>query len=109
MYKIVLSHSLCEEGMRLLQSQDDVSIVIANESDPDKMLTYLLDADAFIIRIGKMTASMMEACSKLKVIARPGVGFDTIDVGYAQSHGIPVVITPGENARSVAEHVFALS
>ena len=108
MYKIVLSHSLCEEGMRLLQSQGDISVVVANESDPDKILPYLFDADAFILRIGKMTASMIEMCSKLKVIARPGVGFDTIDVGYAQSHGIPIVITPGENARSVAEHVFAL-
>ncbi len=108
MFKIVLSHALCDEGMQLLCSHPDTEVIVANENNKEKILPYLITADAFILRIGGIDANMMRKCSKLKVIARPGVGVDTIDVGYATKSGIPVVITPGENSRSVAEHVFAL-
>ena len=51
---------------------------------------------------------MISECKNLKVIARAGVGYDMIDVKAAASLGIPVVITPGSNARSVAEHALAM-
>ena len=54
------------------------------------------------------TGEMISECKKLKVIARAGVGYDMIDVKAAASLGIPVVITPGSNARSVAEHAVAM-
>lgn len=106
MYKIVLSHALCDEGMKLLLSQKDVEVVVANKNNPEEILEYLTDADAFLLRIGSAPASLISKCPKLKVITRPGVGTDTIDVDYATEHGIPVVITPGANSRSVAEHAL---
>ena len=54
------------------------------------------------------TGEMISECKKLKVIARAGVGYDMIDVKSASVLGIPVVITPGSNARSVAEHALAM-
>ena len=64
----------------------------------------------FIIRapLEMFTAEMIAECRKLKVIARAGVGYDMIDVKAATALGIPVVITPGSNARSVAEHALAM-
>lgn len=44
----------------------------------------------------------------LRVIARHGAGFDTVDVDAATERGIAVTITGDANAGSVAEHVFAL-
>ena len=56
---------------------------------------------------------LIENSPKLKVIGRTGVGYDSVDVKKATELGIPVVITPGANNRSVAEHavamIFALS
>lgn len=49
-----------------------------------------------------------ENSPNLKVIGRTGVGYDSVDVKTATSHGIPVVITPGANNRSVAEHAVAM-
>ena len=36
------------------------------------------------------------------------MGYDSVDVKTATAHGIPVVITPGANNRSVAEHAVAM-
>jgi D-3-phosphoglycerate dehydrogenase len=43
------------------------------------------------------------------VIARHGVGVDNVAVEAATRRGVPVLITPRANLRSVAEHVFALA
>jgi D-3-phosphoglycerate dehydrogenase len=83
-------------------------VVIPNDGNSDHIIEYLRNADAFILRIGKIDAKAIEQCSKLKVITRPGVGVDNVDVKCATKHGIPVVICPGVNAVSVAEHTIAL-
>ena len=71
------------------------------------------DADALIVRIAKCDGHAIEHSPNLKVIGRTGVGYDTVDIAAATAKGIPVVITPGANNRSVAEHtvamIFALS
>jgi phosphoglycerate dehydrogenase-like enzyme len=48
------------------------------------------------------------AASKLRVIARVGVGYDAVDVAAATERGIALAITPGTNEISVAEQAFAL-
>jgi len=44
----------------------------------------------------------------LRVIAKYGIGLDSIDVAYATSKKIPVLFTPGVNETTVAEHAFGL-
>lgn len=105
--KFVLSHPIDEEGMEVLRKHK-VDVYIAHSSDPKEYLEQLNDADAFIMRIATCNAEIMDACPKLKVIGRMGVGYDSVDVEKANSLGIPVVITPGANNLSVAEHVVAL-
>ncbi|MFD5283912.1 phosphoglycerate dehydrogenase [Streptomyces rubrogriseus] len=55
-----------------------------------------------------VTAEVMDAAPKLKVIAKHGVGTDTIDLAAARDRGIPVVCAPGSNSRAVAEYTFGL-
>ena len=64
--------------------------------------------DAIIVRQGALTRSMIEASANLKVIAKHGVGYNTIDIQAAAQRGVPVTIAVGANAQSVAEHAFAL-
>ena len=63
---------------------------------------------AIIVRMGRLTRDIMAASGKLLVIVKHGVGVDTIDVDAATKRGIPVLIAPGANTRSVAEHALAL-
>ena len=109
--KFVMTQAVCPEGMQLLDGIADV--YVADNQDPNNYLDEMKDADALIVRIAKCDANAIENSPKLKVIGRTGVGYDSVDVKKATELGIPVVITPGANNRSVAEHavamIFALS
>lgn len=104
---VMLSHALYRDGMQLLEQNADV--IVANTSHFEEVLSDLQRCDGLIIRVGRIGRDLMEKCPNLKVISRPGVGVDNVDVSAATELGIPVVIAPGTNARSVAEHAVALA
>lgn len=72
----------------------------------------LKDADALIVGTPKVTREMLLG-SKVKIIAKHGVGVDNIDLKAATELGIPVTVTQGANSESVAEltiaFIFALA
>jgi D-3-phosphoglycerate dehydrogenase len=68
----------------------------------------LAQADAVIIRSFKMPADVLEACPRLKVIAKHGAGIDSIAMSTASRLGIVVANVPGGNGKSVAEATVAL-
>ncbi len=104
--KFVMTQAVCHEGMQLLDGIADV--YVADNQDPNNYLDEMRDAAALIVRIAKCDANAIENSPKLKVIGRTGVGYDSVDVKKATELGIPVVITPGANNRSVAEHAVAM-
>jgi D-3-phosphoglycerate dehydrogenase / 2-oxoglutarate reductase len=66
----------------------------------------LLNGDDLITQ--KVIDAALAAQRPLKVIAKYGIGLDSIDVKYATSKKIPVLFTPGVNHTTVAEHTFGL-
>ena len=105
--KIVVSHALSDDGMKILR-ESGAEIFVAGSAEPETFFDELKDADAFIIRLGQCREDLIRRLPNLKVIGRTGVGYDNVDVAYAAGCGIPVVFTPGANSRSVAEHAVAL-
>lgn len=101
-----MTQAVTSEGMEMLDGIAD--IYVADNPDPNNYLDEMKDADALIVRIAKCDESAITNSPNLKVIGRTGVGYDTVDVEKATQQGIPVVITPGANNRSVAEHAVAL-
>ncbi|KAG5720810.1 hypothetical protein E4T56_gene6445, partial [Termitomyces sp. T112] len=65
--------------------------------------------DAIILRLGEVTEAAMALAPNLRIIAKHGVGYDTIDVDAATRRNILVTIARGANAVSVAEHALALT
>ena len=104
--KFVMTQAVCPEGLQMLDGVAD--IYVADNQDPNNYLDEMKDADALIVRIAKCDGHAIENSPNLKVIGRTGVGYDSVDVKTATAHGIPVVITPGANNRSVAEHAVAM-
>ena len=66
----------------------------------------LLNGDDLIT--SKVIDAGLSAATKLRVIAKYGIGLDSIDVKYATSKKLPVLYTPGVNHTTVAEHAFGL-
>ena len=104
--KFVMTQAVCPEGLQMLDGVADV--YVADNQDPNNYLDEMKDADALIVRIAKCDGHAIENSPNLKVIGRTAVGYDSVDVKTATAHGIPVVITPGANNRSVAEHAVAM-
>jgi phosphoglycerate dehydrogenase-like enzyme len=84
------------------------------DPDGDDVLTEsqlfasLPNCEAIVAGGERISASLIEASPKLRVIARTGVGYDAVDVAAATARKIVVTITPGTNHDSVAEQAFAL-
>jgi phosphoglycerate dehydrogenase-like enzyme len=61
-----------------------------------------------IVSTDPFDAAVLGRATGLRVIARVGVGTDSIDVAAATRHGVAVCITPGANAATTADHAVAL-
>jgi D-3-phosphoglycerate dehydrogenase / 2-oxoglutarate reductase len=76
---------------------------------PDELARDLSNADALIVRSAtQVTAQLIAAGPKLRVIARAGTGVDNVDVDAATARGILVMNAAGANSISVAELALAL-
>jgi D-3-phosphoglycerate dehydrogenase len=105
--KILMSQPIHEEGMKYITSRG-YEARVAPDFTEATLIKEVADAAGFLVRTAEIPASVINAGKVLKVIARHGVGYDSIDVKAATARKIPVCITPRANALSVAEHVLAL-
>jgi D-3-phosphoglycerate dehydrogenase/(S)-sulfolactate dehydrogenase len=79
-------------------------------SNPEELKDSLKDVTALVVRNRtKVTAEIIAAAPKLKVIARAGVGLDNIDIKAADAAGVVVVAGLGANAVSVGELTLGLA
>jgi len=109
MIKVLITDKLAQEGIDLLNSQEDVEAVVKTGISEDELAQIISDHDGLIVRSGtKVTAKVLANAGKLRGIARAGVGVDNIDVAEATRKGILVMNTPGGNTLSAAEHTMAL-
>jgi len=106
-YNILIADGLDERGQSILCS----SATVADKSgiSADDLLKAIPDYDGLIVRgRTKVTASVMDAATRLKVIGRAGVGVDNIDLEAAKKHTITVVNAPMSTSLAVAELTFGL-
>jgi len=109
MIKILVSDPLSEEGLKILKDVLNFSVDVQTGLKPEELKEKIKDYDALIVRSAtKVTAQVIEAAEKLKVIGRAGVGLDNVDLGAATKKGIIVMNTPGGNTISTAEHAMSL-
>ena len=107
--RIVVADRLGRAGLDMLRAMPGCEVVETAGKPPEVLDQALGEAVALVVRSEtKVTAAMIGKAPKLKVIARAGMGTDTIDVEEASRRKIPVLTAPGANSNSVAEYTFAL-
>lgn len=74
----------------------------------DAMHAALEQCGAWIMGIPPVSAALLERYPHLTVLARRGVGYDTIDAAAVKGTGRVLTITPGCNEPTVADHAVGL-
>jgi len=106
-FNILITDGLDERGQTILRK-------VANLDDqtgisPDELVKVIPNFDALIVRgMTRVTATVLEAGTRLKVIGRAGVGVDNIDLEAAKKRNIAVVNTPTSTTGAVAELTLGL-
>lgn len=81
--------------------------VLEKYEDRSELVEAVRDADALIVRSDKVTAEVVEAAEKLKVVVRAGAGYDNLDLDACTRRGVVAMNTPGQNSNAVAELAIA--
>jgi len=107
--KVLICDNLEKEGVELFNGKGRVKADVHATMPPAELKKKITKYDGFIVRsASKVTAEVIEAAHRLKVIGRAGIGLDNIDVEAASRKGIVVMNTPGANAITTAEHAITL-
>ena len=83
-------------------------VLLEKYAEQSDLVAAVADADAMIIRSDKVTAEVLDAAAKLKIVVRAGAGYDNVDLAAATAHGVVVMNTPGQNSNAVAELALAM-
>src|SRR6059058_1142665 len=104
---VLVAEELAPSALAVLA--DDFEVRQVDGADRAALLPALGDVDAVIVRSATMMdAEALAVASRLKVVARAGVGLDNVDVPAATARGVLVVNAPTSNIVSAAEHAIAL-
>lgn len=113
MFKVLVSDPLAKEGLARLKAAAEagaeLEVDIKTGLSKEELLRIIPEYDGLIVRSEtKVTAEVIQAATKLKVVARAGVGVDNINVDAATERGVIVVNTPNGNTIAACEQAFTL-
>src|SRR5690349_10154342 len=108
--KVLVCDPISPKGIALLQQRPEFEmVVLPKRLSEAELLPVVKDVAAMVVRSEtKVTAKVIEAAPKLKVVGRAGVGVDNVDVEAATQHGVVVMNTPAGNTITTAELTFAM-
>src|SRR5438128_5393493 len=107
--KVLVADSISERGIEELSRDDALAVSVQIKLPPAKLVELIPEFAGLIVRSEtKVTAELLNAGKKLRVVGRAGVGVDNVDVETATRRGVLVLNAPGGNTVSTAEHAFSL-
>lgn len=80
----------------------------ADAHDPEAVIAAVAGADAVLNCYAPMTAEVVASLGRCRIIARYGIGLDTIDIPAASERGILVTNVPDYCIDEVSDHALAL-
>ena len=105
--RVLVKEKIGDSGVALLREHFDVELGI--EWDDQQLAKRIGEFEGIVIRSAtKLTAELLERATRMRVVARAGVGVDNVDVEAATRRGIVVANAPESNVVTAAEHTMAL-
>ncbi|WP_282095731.1 phosphoglycerate dehydrogenase [Epibacterium ulvae] len=108
--KVLVSDKLSETAVQIFRDRGiDVDFMPDLGKDKDKLAEVIGQYDGLAIRSAtKVTPTILEAATNLKVVGRAGIGTDNVDKEAASKKGVIVMNTPFGNMITTAEHAIAM-
>lgn len=108
MAKVLISDKMSPRAAEILKSRG-IEVDVKTGLSPDDLAACIGVYDGLLLRSSsQVTADLLAAGTKLKVVGRAGIGVDNIDVPAATARGVVVMNTPFGNTITTAEHAIAL-
>ena len=108
MPKVLIADKLSPAAVAIFQERG-VDIDNKPGMTKEELLAVVDQYDGIAIRSStKITAEVIKAAKKLKVVARAGIGVDNVDIPAATAAGVIVMNTPFGNSITTAEHAISL-
>ena len=105
--KVLVADRISPKGVEYLRARPGFEVIEAYGSTPDRIKALVADVSAIVVRSEtQITAEVIAAAPKLKVVGRAGVGVDNVDVEAATARGVVVMNTPSGNTIATAELTF---
>ena len=104
--KVLVTENIHAAGWETLKRETEAVAWPGQDKQP--LTEAVADVQAILVRVAKVSADVIRAAKKLKIIGKHGVGYDNIDIPAATASGVIVTNTPLANSTSVAEHALAL-
>lgn len=106
--RVLVADDLSPEGLDRLRARG-VDVVAGTGLGPAELAAAAADCDGLVVRSAtRVTAGLLEAAPRLRVVGRAGVGVDNVDLDAATRRGVLVVNTPGGSSTAVAELALGL-
>ncbi len=107
--KVLIADSISQRGIDDLSRDDALDVSVQTNLSVPQLLEIIPEFTALVVRSQtKVTADVLKAGPRLRVVGRAGVGVDNVDVETATRRGVVVLNAPGGNTVSTAEHAFSL-
>ena len=106
MYKIGIIDTMKDKGIELLKNYKDFDCEIVTDLSRENLLLKLPEFDGITLRRGKIDREILNKCEKLKVIARHGVGYDSVDTICLKEKKITLLVAHNSTSTSPAEHIM---
>jgi len=107
--KVLIADSISQRGVDELSRGEELDVAIKTGLSEQELIGIIPPFGGLIVRSQtRVTADILNAAAKLRVVGRAGVGVDNVDVEAATRRGVVVLNAPGGNTISTAEHAFSL-
>src|SRR3954471_10411326 len=107
--KVLVADSISERGIDELKRDGALEVAVETGLSEGALIELIPEFSGIVVRSQtKVTAPVVNAATRLRVIGRAGVGVDNVDVEAATRRGVIVMNAPGGNTISTAEHAFSL-
>src|SRR5215212_9516323 len=97
-YRILVTDEIDPEGVALLSGVEEFDVDELPTLPPAELIERIPNYDALVGRSAtKVSADVLRAATRLKVIGRAGVGVDNIALDTATEQGIAIINAPAGN------------